>query len=207
MDFLKSPWVLWIPLQSCVFQSTGFPQDWDSCGLRQDSSPVQSQNIVWVTIQINWDWSPLESSGFMWGTVKTSAKSCSHCKIGVFQELWWITECDMTSCSHSVTGDCTTLLTDIKDTSIGPVSYLPNWKQPYRQPEWAGTPAHCKKQWPGSIIWLLTSIFLSAEVFFLDVDAFSKGKVQGWHTTSISSQLEFLLSLGHLGLEIFVKLA
>src|SRR6266511_3185721 len=71
-----------MPLQFCGFQSTGFQQDWDFCGLRQDSSPVQFPKIVWSTIQINWIWSPLEStgipqnpvesSGFTWGAVKTS---------------------------------------------------------------------------------------------------------------------------------------
>jgi len=36
----------------------------------------------------------------------------------------------------------------------------------------------------------------------------SKGEVQGWHMTSVGSCLEeSLLCLGHLGLEIFVKLA
>jgi len=47
-------------------------------------------------------------------------------------------------------------LADIKHTSIGPVGYPPKWEQPHRQPEWAGTPAHCGKQWPDSITWLLT---------------------------------------------------
>ena len=48
---------------------------------------------------------------------------------------------------------------------------------------------------------------MGAEILLLDVGVFSKGEVQWWHTTSISSHLESLLCLGHLGLEIFVKLA
>src|SRR6266511_6181634 len=63
IDFLESHEFPWIPLESRGFQSTGFQQDWDSCGLRQDSSPVQFPKIVWSTIQITWIWSPLESTG------------------------------------------------------------------------------------------------------------------------------------------------
>src|SRR6266545_2138925 len=73
IDFLESHEFPWIPLESRGFQSTGFQQDWDSCGLRQDSSPVQFPKNVESTIQINGIGSPVESSGFTWGTVKTSA--------------------------------------------------------------------------------------------------------------------------------------
>ena len=63
VDFLESHEFLWIPLESRGFQSTGFQQDWDSCGLRQDSSPVQFPKNVESTIQINGIGSPLESTG------------------------------------------------------------------------------------------------------------------------------------------------
>ena len=63
IDFLESHEFPWIPLESRGFQSTGFQQDWDSCGLRQDSSPVQFPKNVESTIQINGIGSPLESTG------------------------------------------------------------------------------------------------------------------------------------------------
>src|SRR6266545_713340 len=51
IDFLESHEFPWIPLESRGFQSTGFQQDWDSCGLRQDSSPIQFPKNVESTIQ------------------------------------------------------------------------------------------------------------------------------------------------------------
>ena len=63
VDFLESHEFPWIPLESRGFQSTGFQQDWDSCGLRQDSSPVQFPKNVESTIQINGIGSPLGSTG------------------------------------------------------------------------------------------------------------------------------------------------
>src|SRR6266540_4328883 len=63
LDFLEFHEFPWIPLESRGFQSTGFQQDWDSCGLRQDSSPVQFPKNVESTIQINGIGSPLESTG------------------------------------------------------------------------------------------------------------------------------------------------
>jgi len=60
--------------------------------------------------------------------------------------------------------------------------------------------------WAEVLLGQLLSGSLDAEVLFFDIGTLSEGEVWGWHSTSVSSCSESLLSLSHLGLEIFVEL-